>query len=217
MTDTTHWWWIRHAPVVQKERRIYGNSDVPCDCSDSAMFARLAERLPHNAVWVTSSLTRTYETAAAIAAHHPDEAGVPHHQDAKLNEQSFGDWQGRTPDELEHLRGGEWHRFWLAPATQVPPGGESFAQLLARVRHVIDRLNQDHAGRDLIVVAHGGTIRAALALALDLNPERALGFEIANCSLTRLTFHAGAAGSHAPDDHGIWSVGLVNGSDHLIG
>ena len=37
-----------------------------------------------------------------------------------------------------------------------------------------------------MAVAHGGPIRAALALALGIEPERALAFAIANCSLTRL-------------------------------
>ncbi len=214
MNDTTRWWWIRHAPVVQKERRLYGNSDVPCDCSDSAMFARLADRLPRDAVWITSALGRTRETALAVARQMPPPEPRLH-ADPDLNEQSFGDWQGRTPDEVARLRGGEWHRFWLAPAVQVPPGGESFEQLVERGGRSIRRLTAEHAGHDLVAVAHGGTIRAALALALDLDPERALGFEIANCSLTRITYHTGPAGSHAPDRHGIWSVGEVNSSGHL--
>ena len=48
------------------------------------------------------------------------------------------------------------------------------------------RLNDEHAGRDIIAVTHGGTIRAALAEALDLDPERALAFTIDNLSLTRI-------------------------------
>jgi len=43
-----------------------------------------------------------------------------------------------------------------------------------------------HAGRDIIAVAHGGTIRAALALALGLEPEAALAFTIENCPITRI-------------------------------
>ena len=50
----------------------------------------------------------------------------------------------------------------------------------------IHRLVETYSGRDIIAVAHGGTIRAALALALDLDPEAALAFTIENCSITRI-------------------------------
>ena len=63
----TRWWWIRHAPVIQTENRIYGQTDLPCDCTDSALFGALAKALPREAVLVTSDLQRAVQTAAAIA------------------------------------------------------------------------------------------------------------------------------------------------------
>src|SRR4029077_4824748 len=52
----TRWWWIRHAPVIVDEGRIYGQIDLPCDCSDARVFASLARLLPRKAVWLTSHL-----------------------------------------------------------------------------------------------------------------------------------------------------------------
>jgi alpha-ribazole phosphatase len=94
------------------------------------------------------------------------------------------------------LLGESYHRFWLAPATHAPAGGESFVAVMGRVGEAIRRIEQRHAGRDIIVVAHGGTIRAALAAALDLAPEAALAFRIDNCSLTRIERHDGAGTGH---------------------
>ena len=74
----------------------------------------------------------------------------------------------------------------------------------------VDRLSGEHAGRDIVVVAHGGSIRAAVALALDLDPEKALALTVDNCSLTRLDHIAGAAGSHAADGAHSWRVGQLN-------
>src|SRR5262249_40925105 len=72
MTDvTTHLWWVRHAPVAPGGRS-YGQTDLSCDCSETALFTGLAEQLPRGAVWVTSNLRRTHETAAAIIR-----AGLP--------------------------------------------------------------------------------------------------------------------------------------------
>ena len=62
---TTRFWWVRHAPVAH-EGRIYGQKDMPCDCTDTAVFTGLARQLPRDAVWVTSHLRRTHETARAI-------------------------------------------------------------------------------------------------------------------------------------------------------
>jgi hypothetical protein len=63
-------------------------------------------------------------------------------------------------------------------------------------------------GRDVIVVAHGGTIRAVLALALRLEPEAALAFTIENCSVTRIDHIEGPGMGHR------WCVVTVNRPPH---
>ena len=186
---TTRFWWVRHAPV-ESGGRIYGRSDMPCDCSDTAVFSGLARQLPRQAVWVTSDLSRSQETARAIIrAGLPGPAEVPGPDApaiADLDEQSFGEWQGLTYEELRHSRGGDFHRFWHAPAEERAPGGESFIDVLERVARAIHRVLDANRGRDIIAVAHGGTIRAALGLALALEPEACLAFAMENCSLTRI-------------------------------
>ncbi|HJU17896.1 MAG TPA: histidine phosphatase family protein [Stellaceae bacterium] len=204
---TTRFWWVRHAPVPHGGR-IYGQSDLSCDCSEKAVFAGLAGQLPHGAAWVTSTLRRTHETAAAIVrAGCPGPLPIPGPEAeaiADLAEQNFGAWQGLTYEELRHSRAGDFHRFWHAPAHVVAPGGESFVAMIARVSEAIRRLLVTHSGRDVIAVAHGGTIRAALALALGLEPEAALAFTIENCSLTRIDHIDGPGQGHG------WRVVTVN-------
>ena len=103
-----------------------------------------------------------------------------------LAEQHLGEWQG-IPHEalLERLRHPA-HPFWPHAAEEQPPGGESFAQLQARVAPVLERLAAAHAGGDVVIVAHGGSIRAAIAHALGLTGHQALAFSIRNLGLTRL-------------------------------
>ena len=81
-----------------------------------------------------------------------------------------------------------------------PDGKESFADLVERVSRTIDRLSEKLAGRNLIAVAHGGTIRAAIAHALRLPAAAVFPFVIDNCSLTRLDRL----------ESGVWRVGAVN-------
>ncbi len=203
MDRITKWWWVRHAPVVGYEGRIYGASDVPADVSDAEGFRALAARLPAGAVWVTSHLSRARDTAAAIVAaglEAPEALVEP-----DLREQDFGAWQGRTYAELEaDLRLLDNHKFWLSAADHRPPDGESFLEVLERVRAVIERMTEAHKGRDIVAVAHGGTIRAALAHALDLDPNRALGISTDNLSTTRIDHIEG------PGLGGDWRIAFVN-------
>ena len=210
MSTTTRWWWVRHAPVVGQGGRIYGQNDVDCDCSDGAAFRGLAAAMPEDAVWVTSNLSRTHRTAESIVEHLPDGTAPAPLVEPSLAEQHFGDWQGLTNAELAERRDETWHRFWLAPVSERPPGGESFLELVDRVTATVERLTADHAGRDIVAVTHGGTIRAALVLALGIAPERALSFVIDNCSLTRLDRIDGPPGSHAPEAEHTWRVVAVN-------
>ena len=199
----TRWWWVRHAPVPDGGR-IYGQSDLDCDCSDSAVFAALVRALPHDAVWLTSNLKRTHQTAAAIMAaaegrHRGEPLAVP-----EFAEQHLGEWQGLVRHEFHAARGSAAHAFWLAPAHERAPGGESFEDLAARVAPVVERLTAEHHGRDIIAVTHGGTIKAALSLALGIPVENALAFAIDNCSITRLD-HFGGGTAQAR-----WRVVTVN-------
>jgi len=219
MSMTTRWWWVRHAPV-QASGLIYGQDDLAADCSDAAQFRWLAGVLPRDAVWVVTHLQRTRQTAEAIHAHWPggaEPASARPRVEAGFAEQHFGDWQGRSYAELEEIRDGEWHRFWLAPADTRPPGGESFAEVVARVARAVGRLSAEHAGRDIVTIAHGGSIRAAVALALDLDPEKALALAVDNCSLTRLDHIAGAAGSHAAEGADSWRVSQLNLGHRVTG
>jgi len=208
MSGVTRWWWVRHAPVTVNDGRCYGQTDVVCDCSNAEAFAGLARMLPKDAVWITSTLRRTHLTAEAIVRAGlagPDPIPGPGVlSEPELAEQHFGEWQGVKYTELPYKQGDSFHPFWLAPAHIAPPGGESFVELVARVTPAVRRLTREHAGRDIIAVTHGGTIRAALSEALGLAPEASLAINVDNLSLTRLDFFAEATGGHP------WQVVAVN-------
>ncbi len=197
----TRWWWVRHAPVPNPERRCYGQSDKDCDVSNEALFRHQAALLPKGAVWYASNLLRAKKTAEhlARAGAKMDELRI----EPDLAEQHFGDWQGLTYVEIAENYANN-HLFWLGPPEYRPPGGESFVDLRDRTVRSIDRLTAEHKGRDIVATAHGGTIRAALAHAFDLHPEAAVRFEIDNVSLTMIEHFEQADPAHA------WRVAFVN-------
>jgi len=173
MTDETRLWLIRHAPVA-RPRGIIHDSDAPADLSDQAGFDGLRAKLPAGASVLASPSRRTMETAQTL--------GLTPVPDARLREQNFGAWTGRRHAEIEAELGDAYHAFWRQPATNRPPGGESFADQIVRVRDCLSALP---AG-DAVLVVHSGTVRAALAIALDSAPEGALRFVIDPLSLTRI-------------------------------
>ncbi|MGH6990941.1 MAG: histidine phosphatase family protein [Stellaceae bacterium] len=187
--EVTRWWWIRHAPAIGFEGRVYGQTDVACDTSDRAAMTALARALPAAAIWLVSPLRRARDTAAAI--REAGAAGPEPIVEPDFIEQNFGAWQGQKRADI--IR----HRLWVAGAAETPPDGENFVHVIERVGGAVTRLTEQHRGRDLIAVAHGGVIRAALGLALDLSPEIALAFAIDNLSITVIERFSGGGRSHA--------------------
>ncbi len=210
MTDTTIFCWVRHAPVVGYDGRRYGALDVDCDTSDTAAFRSLAALLPARGVLVTSALQRARQTAAALerAGFEPVERQV----DAALGEQDFGAWQGRTTDAVARAAAaaGAGHAHWIAVPDYAPPGGESFRALEVRVMRAVRGLLRRYRGQTLVVVSHGGPIRAACRHGAGWNLERALALTLRNLSVTRID---GRIGSEGRDTWRVRWTGRL-GTDH---
>jgi alpha-ribazole phosphatase len=201
----TLWWWIRHAPAAARAGEILGRLDPPADLTRSQeRVQRLALHLPSNAAWVTSGSRRCLDTAHALAAARGETPAMTVEPD--LLEQDFGSWQELTHAEAAAQDRDAAARFWRDPARETPPGGESFEHMLRRVARAIERLATEHRSGDLVLIAHAGTIRAALAHALGLEAAAALRFAVEPLSLTRLDrFSAQASGAPAA-----WRVAAVN-------
>jgi alpha-ribazole phosphatase len=196
----TRWWWVRHAPVRNDGGNIYGQTDLACDTSDTEVFEAVAKILPRDAVWFASNLKRTHQTAEAIwAAGFPKPAALI--QEAAFAEQNLGRWQGMN--RAAFLASQPVGSSWFADIAKPAPDGESFMDLYNRTKSAIERITQEHAGRDVIVAGHGGTIKAAIGLALGGLVEKGLVFTIDNVSVTRLD-HFSSAG------HSSWSFPFVN-------
>jgi broad specificity phosphatase PhoE len=185
----TRFWLIRHALVDENARAIlYGVMDValcePTLLEQEPMYRSLAQRLPRGAAWVVTPLSRTRRTAEAIfaAGYPPAELTV----EPGLIEQSLGEWQGLPHAELPARLTLPAHAFWPLAGGEHPPGGESMADVIARVGTTLERLAEQYDGQDVVGVAHGGSIRAAVAHALRIGPDNALHLSIQNLSLTRL-------------------------------
>jgi alpha-ribazole phosphatase len=184
-TSTTRWWWVRHAPIAAPYDRGFAPLEAEADLCEQAPLDRIARALPAGAVWIESPARRTAMTAAALRAARGNDDGPVLGEPAFI-EQDFGDWHGQS---YKRVYGGLSAEELAAPALLRPPGGEAFAEVIPRVSEAIMRLSADHAGRDIVAVVHAGTIRAALATAMDLSPRQAISFVVDLLSITRLDRH----------------------------
>ena len=192
---TTSFWLIRHALVEENARAyLYGTMDVeicPTTLVEQApMYQALAARLPRPARWYVTPLSRTRRTAEAIQRAGYGEAQLD--VEPALIEQQMGEWQGLIYADLPARLTMEKHAFWPFNAQEQPPGGESFVAVIDRVGDGLERLADAHEGDDVVIVSHGGAIRAAVAHALQVGAHNALHLSINNLSLTRLERHPGA-------------------------
>lgn len=190
----TRWWLVRHAPVSNRDGLIYGRSDPDADISDAAAMDALARSLPLGPVWVTTPLRRARQTLDALVARRGGRIEPVIEPD--FVEQDFGAWEGRPSTGLW---GAIPRHLWANPARIAPPGGETFDRVAARVGAAVDRLGARFAGRDIVVVAHAGTVRGVLAKALGGEAGRALGFSVDALSVSR--FDRGGSG---------WRIRFVN-------
>ncbi|TQS72905.1 histidine phosphatase family protein [Rhodobacteraceae bacterium] len=162
---------IRHAPVVS-DGRVYGRRDLGADLSDTAALLRMAEAVGDPGVLRTSPARRCQETAKALWP------ALLADQDPALWEQSLGLWEGSDPASLPDL--GPMSRLDLA--NHHPPSGESFSEMCHRTAPAFRPVK---GVTRVTIVAHAGTVRAALAYALGHVPP-ALAFEVRPLSITRI-------------------------------
>ena len=180
-------YWLRHAPPINPGNLCYGQADIAADISDDAAFTVQASRLPLNATWVASPLIRTMDTARKLAAFHANAQSITITTERALIEQSFGDWEKLTRPEMRvHAT---FPAYNADPGTVAPPNGESMDTLAARVIPAINDLIAAHpTGGDIVLVAHGGTIRSALHQATGLSMRDTLNLGVAPLSLSIIQY-----------------------------
>ena len=144
--------------------RFRGHTDDPLsELGWSQMRAAVQGRNPWQVV-ITSPLLRCAGFAAELSA----DAGIALETDARLKEIGFGEWEGCTPEELVQQDPGCLDRLWRDPAGFTPPGGEGLTAFAARVTEGWNDLLHRHAGKHILVVAHGGVNRVILCQTLQI-------------------------------------------------
>jgi broad specificity phosphatase PhoE len=171
---------VRHGETDWNlERRVQGHSDRPLNETGRAQARALAEQLagePVEAVY-SSDLVRALDTARPLA----EALGLPVHTLPGLREKHFGTWEGLTDTEIRerfpHADGGPWG------------DAETTEDVAARVLAALHDVATRHRGAQVVVVTHGGPVRAVLR-----HCEVADG-PVVNCHVTRIAVGNGVVRS----------------------
>lgn len=158
---------IRHGETpYNRDKRYQGHRDTPLIRKGERQTEEIALRLrdePLDAIY-SSDLKRTRYMAEAINRYHSLKINIL----PQLREIDFGDWEGKTHDEIQE----EWKELldeWKNEPSKIKiPRGESIKDLAKRVRTTVKKILNDHPNQRVAVITHGGPIRIILMNALGL-------------------------------------------------
>jgi broad specificity phosphatase PhoE len=146
------------------EQRWQGHADRPLTPRGQAQAEALADRLdgyPLAAVY-SSDLRRALDTARAVAVRR----GLEVVARRDLREVDVGSWSGCSRDELAARHPEQLERWELG--SKGWEGGESYEDMAARIVHAVGEVAALHPGEHVLVVSHGGSVRALHAHALGM-------------------------------------------------
>lgn len=130
---------------------------------------------------ISSPLRRCQEFAEAFCQRH----GLNLHIESDLREIGFGDWEGKTREQLLQEDAKAFQAFYQNPVIHTPAGAESIVDFRQRIAEVVDRLEQDYVDKRVLVVSHAGVMRAVVGRVLRL-PDHAM-FRLIIANAARVT------------------------------
>jgi alpha-ribazole phosphatase len=180
---------VRHTSLDIAPSICYGQSDI--NVSSNFEVERLAlqkklDAFEFDAVY-TSPLKRCHQLAEALCVenslvHFRDTINL----DERLKELHFGDWEMSPWEAIPRDIFDVWANDY---ANLAPPNGETFSQLHARAKTFLNDVNSHSQGKNLLVVTHGGLIRALIAEVLHMPLKRLFRITIDHASVTQLEFN----------------------------
>ncbi len=172
---------IRHGEPVGG-RKYRGQIDDPL--SDKG-WQQMRDAVGAHHPWdqiMTSPLTRCAAFADEVAKRH----SIALESDARLKEIGFGDWEGRTAQQIQTEQPGLLEAFWTDPVKNRPPGAEPLVDFQQRIVSAWDDLLAQYAGQHILVVCHAGVIRMTMLHALGMPIDHIFRIQVANASITRI-------------------------------
>ena len=195
---------VRHGETVwNREGRIQGHTDVGLSergLKQARLLSRRLKSVRIDAAYA-SDLSRASDTAAAIL----DGREVPVFPTPRLREYHKGAFEGLTEGELRARYPNEYPGYIAKDLDYAPDGGESTRGVSERMASIINEIKESHLNDNVLIVGHGGSLRAAMMALLSMSLDANWRFVFGNCTLTIVdTYHDNAV------------LRLFNDGSHLV-
>lgn len=184
-------WLVRHGVTDwNMQQRILGSSDVALAAQGETQAQLVGTLLATRRIVAVyaSDLQRASRTAEIIAEQLA--APLPVQLSSAWREHAFGDWEGLTYVEIAERYPAD-AAFFTDPVGYVPTNGESYHSLLQRVLTAFQEMAaaaRNMPAGDLVVVSHGGALRALLCTLLRMPPGHQWQLRMDHGSLSALDF-----------------------------
>ena len=174
---------LRHGQSVWNAANIFtGWTDVDLSEIGVAEATKAGDELADTAIDVvhTSELIRAQRTAEIVMERNSASSDVPTHYDTRLNERHYGDLQGMNKDETRAKHGEEQVHIWRRSYDVPPPEGESLEMCAERtLPYLREAILPDlEAGKNVLVAAHGNSLRSIVMEIEGLTKDEVLNLEI---------------------------------------
>lgn len=179
---------VRHTSLNISSNICYGQSDIDVSIKFDEELRVLREKLLNkefDAIY-SSPLQRCHKLALALSTDETlniSERTIV--LDERLKELHFGDWELSSWDDIPRDTFDTWAKDY---ANLAPPKGETFSQLHIRAKSFVDDVSNHSQDKNILVITHGGLIRALIAEVLQIPLKRLFRMTIDYASLTQLEF-----------------------------
>lgn len=166
-------YFIRHGETIYSQTGGYcGTLDpdlTPAGHEMAALFAEAFHTIPWEAVYV-SPMKRTIATATPLC----NATGMEMQLRDGLREMNFGEWEGKSQEEIKQLYLEDYVHWMTEPSWNPPTGGETAVEVVSRASLVIAEIKEKFPAGNVLVVSHKTTIRTILCslLGIDLGRYR---------------------------------------------
>ena len=181
-TEVRHIVLVRHGQTEwNQERRFQGKTDTSLNDVGREQARALAGRLSSWPVEVvySSPLERALYTARTVAERH----GLSPQVLEELHEVDFAEWEGLSIPALKTERRRDFERWRADPFFNPPPGAETWEDIHGRLERAFRKILEGPENR-IVVVSHGGVMRAIYAVLVGLDPHMVWNMDVSNCAMS---------------------------------
>ena len=177
-------------PLLAKQGVYCGTLDpdlTPAGCQMAEDFADAYKSLPWAAVF-SSPLRRAVATAKPLC----EAVGIQMRLKKGLKEIAFGQWEGKTPEDVNREFHDDYVRWLTDPGWNAPTGGEKGIDIARRSSLALEEIENTCASGNVLVVSHKATIQIMLCSLLGIDVGRfrdRISMPVASVSIMEIATH----------------------------